>query len=400
MKINLWAACLMLALTLLSSSFAAAEDVELTSDYDQAEPAPQAEVSNSYAGDVSTPIRGVRRSHHARRRAGRSLPGMRFHATAATANNWSPPCADKCPRFGSYITLGVDSWRGVTNGTSPNNNGVVTSANGAIPLPWFSEYGFGAQFGGSYGVYNVDGKAISSAAVPTAATQQVFLTTGIFRRADCDVPIAVGFVHDWMLSTNLGTFGNSPTLGQWRSQVGYAITAWDEVGIWGSWRERGDSKFVPIVNAGQPGVQTYSAIDQLDLFWHHKFGQWGGDGTIYFGLPDQHRLNQVPTNYSPAGSGGSLGSFIVGTNWLVPISDRLSMYANGMYMKPSAHAGSSLGPGGTAFASAQDFWNISFGFVFYPDHAARSSTVAGRKWMPYLPVANNSSFMIDPNVTQ
>ena len=39
---------------------------------------------------------------------------------------------------------------------------------------------------------------------------------------------------------------------------------------------------------------------------------------------------------------------ILGTNWLVPISDRLSMYANGMYMKPSAHAGHSDHRGGTA----------------------------------------------------
>ncbi len=95
-----------------------------------------------------------------------------------------------------------------------------------------------------------------------------------------------------------------------------------------------------------------------------------------------------------------MGTFILGTNWLVPISDRLSMYANGMYMKPSAHAGVQTTAGGAAYASAQDFWNVAFGFVFYPDHAARSSTVAGRKWMPYLPVANNSSFMIDTNVTQ
>jgi hypothetical protein len=295
--------------------------------------------------------------------------------------------------------MGVDSWRGVTNGTGPNNNGFVTGANGAAPLPWLSEYGFGAQFGGSYGVYDVDGKTVTSAAaVPTASTQQVFLTTGIFRRADSDIPLAFGFVHDWMLSTNLGQFGNSPTLGQWRAQVGYAMSARNEIGIWGSWRERGASKFVPVLTAGQPGVETYSAIDQMDFFWHHKFGQYGGDGTFYVGIPDQHRLNQLPSNYFPAGSGGSLGTFIVGTNWLVPISDRLSMYANGMYMKPSAHAGTSVGPGGAAFASAQDYWNVAFGLVFYPDHAARSSTVAGRKWMPYMPVANNSSFMVDTNV--
>ena len=120
--------------------------------------------------------------------------------------------------------MGLDSWRGVINGSTPSNYGFLTGANGAAPLPWLSEYGFGVQAGGSYGVYNVDGKAVTTGvAVPTAATQQVFLTTGIFRRADSDVPIAVGFVHDWMLSTNLGAFGNSPTLGQWRAQVGYAL---------------------------------------------------------------------------------------------------------------------------------------------------------------------------------
>ena len=162
MKINLWAAGLMLALTLLCSSFAAADDVELTSNYEQSDPAPQAEVSNTYAEDVGQPTILEPGSAEGCTVCG-SMDGC-------NCNNWPPPVADKCPRFGSYITMGLDSWRGVTTGTTPNNNGFVTAANGAAPLPWFSEYGFGAQVGGSYGVYDVDGKTVTNVAVPTAAT--------------------------------------------------------------------------------------------------------------------------------------------------------------------------------------------------------------------------------------
>ncbi len=128
MKINLWAAGLMLALTLLGSSLSAADDVELTSDFEQADPAPQAEVSNTYAEDIGEPTMLEPGATGACPVCG-SMDNCNCNG-----NNWSPAIADKCPRFGSYITMGVDSWRGVTNGTTPNNNGFVTGVNGAAPL--------------------------------------------------------------------------------------------------------------------------------------------------------------------------------------------------------------------------------------------------------------------------
>ena len=100
------------------------------------------------------------------------------------------------------------------------------------------------------------------------------------------------------------------------------------------------------------------------------------------------------------GYGDTLGSFILGANLTLPISERLSAYANGTYMKPSSHAGFDQGGGQVlGVARAQEFWNIGFGLMYSPEGKLRSKTIAGRTWMPYLPVANNGSFLIDSNVT-
>lgn len=401
MKKNLFKAGALLAVALaLGGTPVRAGDVELSSDYEQAEPVEtQESVAAKYAADTDQAFE----ANEAMDATVLEQPAPACPSCGSSAgcrcSNWCPPVSDKCPRFGSYFWSGVDSWRGVSDGTFQNNDGVVTGANVAAPLAWLSEYGFGAQAGASYGVYDFDGRA--SSAPTNLAQQQVFVTTGLFRRADASLPlgrISGGVVYDWQFNNNFGTFANSPTLGQWRGQIAYAFSAWNEIGFWGAIRDRGAQKITPL------GLQEYSAINQGNLFWHHKYQRWGADSRFYIGIPNQHRLNQDFANFGPAGAGGSLGTFIVGTNWNVPINDRLDMYANAMYMRPSAHAGATtgpLGPGaGTAYASAQDFWNISFGLTYYPGRAARSSTVAGRKWMPYLPVANNGTFLVDTNLTQ
>ena len=49
---------------------------------------------------------------------------------------------------------------------------------------------------------------------------------------------------------------------------------------------------------------------------------------------------------------------------------------------------------------AQEFWNVSMGLAFSPGGNLRSKTIAGRTWMPYLPVANNSNFLVDASKTE
>ena len=55
-------------------------------------------------------------------------------------------------------------------------------------------------------------------------------------------------------------------------------------------------------------------------------------------------------------------------------------------MRPTARAGSA--------ASIEDAYSIGFGLTFYPGGNARTRTVAGNCWMPYLPVANNGTFLV------
>jgi hypothetical protein len=65
-------------------------------------------------------------------------------------------------------------------------------------------------------------------------------------------------------------------------------------------------------------------------------------------------------------------------------------------MRPSCSA-SAAGPY-AGLASAEQGYSISFGLAIYPAGNARTRTVAGNCWMPVLPVANNSSFLINSDV--
>ena len=91
--------------------------------------------------------------------------------------------ADPCPKLGLYASLGIESWRGVSDGLT-NNNGAVTGLNLGVPLPKLSEWGFGWQLGGTFGIYDWMGRATNGSANANQAQEQEFITTGIFRRAD------------------------------------------------------------------------------------------------------------------------------------------------------------------------------------------------------------------------
>jgi hypothetical protein len=296
--------------------------------------------------------------------------------------------ADPCPRVGWYVWSGADSWRGVTSGSFQGNNGVVNGFNmGAYPLAFLEDLGIGVQAGGSYNLYNFSGND-SFGGNNNEATQQMFYTIGLFRRADVGRPLSAGFVYDGMMSNNLGVYATSPYLSQFRGQVAWATSAWNEFGFWGTFHGQGASRNIPgAPGTGGTGQVNYRTIDQINLFWHHKWARGGADSWFYVGIPERDRLSQDSTQI--IGGTHSLGAFIAGGNFLVPISNRVSMYSNAFYMKPTAHA--------SASASTQDFWNIGMGLQFTGRSSARSSTVAGRKSMPYMNVANNSNFLIDTN---
>jgi hypothetical protein len=369
-----------------------AEPVELGSDYDQSEaPATGDSVAAAYAEPSEVPP-----TPDATVADAPTATGVE-QCTCGTCNECccrskGGPYSEKCPRIAAVLFSGVDSFRGITNGSYPGNNGAVNGLNlgGAL----VEDYGIGWQVGGSYGVYNFSGRTSPGSEIGNS-TLQGFFTTGLFQRANTNHRWSWGLVHDWMFSNNFGAFGNSPTLSQWRGQVAWALSAKNEVGMWATVQDRRVTRASGAI--GTP--VSYQAIDQGNLFWHHKFVTNGADSWTYIGIPLDKRL-ATPANsagFPVGGSGGSLGSFIVGTNLLMPINDRISGYADIMYMRPSAAEGMNAGG---AYAATQEFWNVSVGMAFYPGRAARSQTVAGRQWMPYMPVANNSSFLVDASKTE
>lgn len=288
--------------------------------------------------------------------------------SCVSCRNLIPDCQD-CPRFGFLAFTGADTFRSIVDGDFQSNFGSVTGANAAAPFPGSEELGLGWQLGASYGVYDFSGRS-SSMSHPNGAQQQIFITAGFFRRGNAGQRLSFGMAYDWMINHNYGFMAASPTLGQWRGQAEWAFSGLNSLGVWATVRDRGFDR-----ETRENSLQL-RPLSQLDVFWHHKFVQ-GADSWFYVGLPTVKKLGGL----------GTLGNVIVGGSAQVPLSSQLAMYANAMYMWPSA----SPGP----VAATQDAYNVGVGLAWYPGRNARTRTVNGGCWLPYLPLANNSNFLVD-----
>jgi hypothetical protein len=276
--------------------------------------------------------------------------------------DWAPPAADKAPSYGLYLFEAFETWRSVPDGnTRPHgNNGATQGANLGVPIPWLEKYGFGGQIGMSYGAFGSQGDT----------QQQVFVTSGIFRRADFNRPISFGLVYDQMINDGFGAFRQSPALGQLRMQIAYAFTARNEVGFSGTMRLGESTR-----NVVTGGTVDYRGISQGQLFWHHKWGPGKTDSWLWMGLPSAYRLN----------GDNDFETNIYGWRTESPLTDRVGMFSSFEGLRFT---------GGVSHRVVYDFM---VGLSFYPASNARSTTVAGRSWMPYMPVANNGSFLVDSN---
>jgi hypothetical protein len=285
---------------------------------------------------------------------------------AATAGG--ADCVD-CPKFGFEAFQGFDTFRGPPDGAGPSNFGEVTGANAAIPV--YQPWGIGWQLGASYGLYDFSGRTAPAPQVQTTgAQQQIFVTTGIFRRANNGQRLSFGFVHDWMVNNNYSQYALSPTISQWRGQLEWAMSGVNSFGVWGTFRDRS------YIGDRPDNHNQFRTISQIDAFWHHKYA-FGGDTWLRIGMPLSKRL-----------AGNALaGSAIIGATAQVPLNDQLAIYANAMYMAPN------VAPG--PLAAARDDYNVSMGIAWYPGRVARTPTVSGACWMPYMPLGNNGNFLVD-----
>lgn len=267
-----------------------------------------------------------------------------------------------------FLYHGYSGWRGIAEGSGNNNNGFFYGGSLGAKLGPFSDMtGIGLQAGASYGLYDLNGRA--SGFYPSQYQQQTFITLGLFRKADDLTNFSFGVVYDAMINAYFGQFANSPYLGQLRAQIAYRWDDQHELGFWTAIRTNQTH-----------GDVSYRAVDQFNFFYHHKFA-FGGDAWTWVGFPDASKL----------GGNGSLGSYIWGGTLTVPLSPCWGAYTDIVYMAPSAHT--------SVIGSMEETFILSVGVAFYPGRNSFQPTVTGQRWMPYLPVANNSVFMVDTNRT-
>ena len=109
----------------------------------------------------------------------------------------------------------------------------------------------------SYGTYNYSHDT----------QQQIFATAGIFRRATADRPISFGIVYDGMFNDGFGAYQTSPSFGQLRSQLAYALRAQRNRYL-GALRTGSSERNVvggPVAYRGASAKATYSGTTNLAL---------------------------------------------------------------------------------------------------------------------------------------
>jgi hypothetical protein len=263
-----------------------------------------------------------------------------------------------------YIFGASDGWAGPIDDDDGNNFGLRLGFNAGMPLDECR--GIAAQFGMSYGAYNFHGRDTGDER--SSIEEQWFFTLGVFKRADlcaaCPDRVSWGIVYDHLITDNLGEDGWEVGLGQFRGQVGYALSHCDEVGLMASIRADDDE-----VDGSSNNEDATSAIDQLSVFWHHKW-PFSADTTVYTGIVED------------------VGEWIFGAKGEVPISNCVSLFGGVHYILPSTSGGGSEN-------YAEEIWNVTVGVAYYPGGNAVSKSVAGRRWMPLLPVADNGTFALD-----
>ncbi|MBI3409229.1 MAG: hypothetical protein HY040_12855 [Planctomycetes bacterium] len=237
------------------------------------------------------------------------------------------------------------------------NFGFRVAFNWGIPL--VEDLGIGMQIGSALNYSRTAIGVLKLLGGPTDRLQS-YTTLGLFCRSDSGWNY--GFAYDFRFDDYFLNIDTS----QWRAQVSKYITDWDEVGLFGAWRDR--------IETAQVAGQTlfFRPIDQIALFWRHI---WEGDIVTrgWVGLAEEHgRFSLLRP-----GQGWINHTFAFGADFQVPLNNSLALFGEAHFITPNDT--------GTVTAT--------LGIAWYPGGGAR--TTARSRFAPLLPLANNPFFAVD-----
>lgn len=269
------------------------------------------------------------------------------------------------------IFLAADSWRTRADDDYAASQGFRTGFNTGLGL-W--DCPVRLQIGGSYAGYDLSGRDGDLGADPlhsSSTEQQMFFTGGVYRRSDicAGVPCSWGAVLDVNYDNHFGEQAQEILLTQARGIVGYALDEGNEIGVWGASRVNWQS----LQSNVPPGRFRVRGLSQVNLFWHRNW-DLGGDTWLYVGAAED-----------PA-------EWTIGLSGQAPLSQSVALFGGFAWGIPSAPEGD--GNFGIDQNYSEQYWNLSFGIVWYPGWKATNDTVSGHAGLPLLPVADNGTFMV------
>jgi hypothetical protein len=263
-----------------------------------------------------------------------------------------------------------DGWRTRADDDYPGSFGFRTGFN--TGLGWWDSP-IRLQIGGSYAGYDLsgrDGDFGSGGADDASAQQQLIFTGGVYRRSDVCAGdrLAWGGVIDTLYDSRFGEEADEIFLSQFRFVAAYAWDECNEFGVWGAFR--GNWQRLTTDFGDNFRVR---GLDQVNFFWHRNWA-FGGD------------------TWLSVGGGEDPAEWILGLAGQAPLSQSVALFGGVTWGIPSAPAGDQFGGAGQNYS--EEYWNVSFGIVWYPGCKAARDTVSGHAGLPLLPVADNGSFLV------
>ncbi len=283
--------------------------------------------------------------------------------------------SDECCGYGNWwnntsVLFAADGWRTRADDDYPGNWGFRTGFNTGIG--WW-ESPVRLQLGGSYAGYDLsgrDGDSASGGVDDASVEQQMYFTSGAYRRSDvcAGQRISWGLVGDVLYDNRFGEEADEILLTQFRGTVGYAWDECNEFGVWGA--SRGNWQRLFTESGDRFRVR---GLGQINAFWHRNWA-FGGDTWLY------------------VGGGEEPVEWIVGLTGQASLSQSVAIFGGMTWGIPSAPSGDQSG--GVEQNYSEEYWNVSFGIVWYPGCKAANDTVSGHRGLPLLPVADNGSFLV------
>jgi hypothetical protein len=251
------------------------------------------------------------------------------------------------------IFAGTQAFKGPVDQGFNGDFGFHEGINWGSPL--WDAMGLGAQIGAA-----VDQSDLSRTNATDQHRNQYFFTAGLFHRPECGCGWQGGLVWDYLSDQFVDDF----TLSQLRGDLSYVFNC-HEIGFWFT-AGVSDKKLFSSTDTTETTIR-YKPIDLYAFYYGHRFCN-GGEGRIWGGFT--------------GGTGG-----LVGADFSVPVSDKLSLESGFNYAIPHRVDGSDVPP---------ESWSLTINLVWHPFSCAHASYCS--PYRPLFNVADNGSFMVDRQV--